>query len=330
MHLLLTDSGLGGLSICAALEATLRRSPDARGIRLQPDLRRSRDHLRLTYVNAWPEEGRGYNDLPDMAARAAMFDRALARIDAMAPDAILVACNTLSIVYEATGHHRSARIPVRGIVEAGVALFEEALRAHAAGALVLVGTRTTIDSGVHRERLLARGLAAGRVAGASCHGLATAIENGPHSRDTDARVEACAARASAAAPAGEPLLLGLCCTHYGMVVGRLREAVARASGRPVVALDPNERLMRDVAAWLIGGRAFAGDAGAARARRGEDRTVVPLPEPGARSLEPAIVEVVSKVALSEAKREAVAALVEAISPATARALRSYKHVPDLF
>jgi len=336
MHLLLTDSGLGGLAICAALEATLRESPGAGDIRTgangggAPDGRGTRDRLRLTYVNAWPEEGRGYNDLPDMAARAATFDRVLARIDAMAPDAILIACNTLSIVYEATDHHRSARVPVRGIVEAGVEVFEEALRAHAAGALVLVGTRTTIDSGVHRERLLARGVATGRVAGVSCHGLATAIENGPHTRDTVALIEACAERASAAAPAGEPLLLGLCCTHYGMVAERLREDVARASGRPVVALDPNERLVRDVAAWLIGGRAFAGDAGAAGARHGADRTVGPLPKPGVRSPGPATVEVVSKVALSEAKREAVAALVEAISPATARALRSYTHVPDLF
>jgi hypothetical protein len=42
------------------------------------------------------------------------------------------------------------------------------------------------------------------------------------------------------------------------------------------------------------------------------------------------VELVSKVALSEAARTGIARLVEPISPDTARALLSYAHVPDLF
>ena len=64
-HLVVTDSGLGGLSICAALERRLRAE--------------GRRSVRLTYVNAWPFEGRGYNDLPDLRARAEVFDRALRR-----------------------------------------------------------------------------------------------------------------------------------------------------------------------------------------------------------------------------------------------------------
>jgi hypothetical protein len=43
-----------------------------------------------------------------------------------------------------------------------------------------------------------------------------------------------------------------------------------------------------------------------------------------------IVEVISKVRLPDDKRAGVAALLEDVSPATARALREYRHVPDLF
>jgi glutamate racemase len=211
VHLVVTDSGLGGLTVCAAIEQALRGMGHA---------------VRLTYVNAWPDAGRGYNDLPDMAARARVFDRALDAMQALRPDRILIACNTLSIVYEHTAFRASGAVPVQGIVDGGVALFREALVAHPDGGLVLIGTRTTIDSDVHRARLVHSGIAAGRLGAASCHGLATAIERGPDSDATASLIETCAARAAAAAPPGDPLFVGLACTHYGMVADRIAAALS--------------------------------------------------------------------------------------------------------
>jgi glutamate racemase len=283
--------------------------------------------LHITYVDAWPEEGRGYNDLPDIAARARVFDRALDAIEAMAPDLVLIACNTLSIVYESTDHARHARTPVEGIVDAGVRLFAEALTTQRAGALVLVGTRTTIESGVHLARLVAQGVAADRIGAASCHGLATAIENGPASATTDALIAACAERAATAAPPGEPLHVGLCCTHYGIVGERFGAALERHAHRRIVLLDPNARLVDEVAAQLVGGMtrheggpSDHGSGGRQVGARVHDESAV-----GAIAI-----DVVSKVELTDAKREAFAAVLEPVSPATARALRDYRHVGDLF
>jgi glutamate racemase len=289
VHLVITDSGLGGLSICAAIE-------------------RARGHARLTYVNAWPETGAGYNDLPDMAARARVFDRALDAILAMRPDLILIACNTLSIVYEHTAFRTAGAVPVQGIVEGGVELFREALMAEPAGALVLVGTRTTMDSGVHRARLVERGIDAARIGAASCHGLATAIERGPDSDTTAALIDTCASRAAAAAPPGDPLFVGLACTHYGLVADRIAAALTAHAGRRVLPLDPNARMVEDVLRHLSSPVPARSKNGAAAPR----------------------VEVVSKVELAEEQREGVARLLEPISPATAAALRDYRHVPDLF
>jgi hypothetical protein len=100
-----------------------------------------------------------------------------------------------------------------------------------------------------------------------------------------------------------------------MVRARLVPALARRVERPVTALDPNQQLVDDVAAW------FARDVEPAC---GEVPVRVGAPT-GAVSL-----EVVSKVVLPESKRSNVASVLEPISPATAQALRDYTHVPDLF
>lgn len=293
MHLVITDSGLGGLSICAAIERGLREAP------------RSAD-VRITYVNAWPEQGRGYNDLPDPAARARAFDRALTAMADMRPELILLACNTLSILYESTEFSRTATVPVQGIVDAGVDLFHEALTAEPRSTILLLGTRTTIDSGTHRRRLVERGVRPERIAAVSCHGLAASIEHGPASAAVDALIDRCTDQAAGAITAGDPLFAGLCCTHYAMVADRISEALARKTGCLTGPLDPNDRLARDVVPRL--GRPAEG----------------PL-ENGAVH-----VAVISKVTLDDTQRLGVSQAIEAVSPATAAALRNYDAVPELF
>ena len=254
-HTVVTDSGLGGLAVCAALERGLRRSGQAAP-------------ARLTYFNAWPFDDRGYNDLPDVPARARVFDDALARMEALQPDRIVIACNTLSVLYPHTSFSRTAAVPVHGIVEAGIEGFAERLRADADASIVLVGTKTTIESGVHRDGLVSRGIDAARIAAVPCHGLAAAIERDVNGARAAELLAECANRAAAAAAPGGTLYLGLCCTHYGYVAEGFAAALAARSGRPVAALDPNLKLVESLLAVDAraagGGPVPAGDeAGAA-------------------------------------------------------------------
>lgn len=288
----LTDSGLGGLLICAELERRLRQTAGDAAVR-------------LVYVNAWPEEALGYNDLPDMAARAAVFDLALAAMMGFRPDLIIIACNTLSVVYGMTAFGRFPAAPVMGILDEGVALFSEELLRDPTGVLALFGTRTTIGSGEHVRRLARRGLDPGRVLAESCPGLAAAIDRDPDATDVPELVDACVRRVSPRIPPDVPVFAGLACTHYGYVAELFRASIGRQTGSRAVILDPGDRLI----AGLVEGLA----------RR--------PPETGAR---PVAVEVVSKVALVEAQRRAVARRVEPLSAATAAALLQYDHKPGLF
>jgi len=303
-HIVVTDSGLGGLSICALLEQGLRAAGPARGVR-------------LTYLNAWPFEDRGYNDLPDENERARVFDRALSRIAQMQPDRILIACNTLSVLYPRTAFSLNPAAPVHGIVDAGVDAFAGRLAGEPASSIALIGTKTTIESGEHLARLVGRGIDSQRIGAASCHGLAGAIERDVNGPRTAELIGECAARAVAAAPDGGTLILGLCCTHYGYVALRLRAAAARLTSRRVDWIDPNHGL----AALLLADPGFTGE--------GDGNGTAAL-RPGGPSTGHVSVELVSKVTLSESARAGIAGLVEQVSPATAGALLSYALVPDLF
>jgi glutamate racemase len=301
LRLVVTDSGLGGLSICAELEKRLRDAAAGRSVR-------------LIYVNAWPDAKTGYNDLPDPAARARVLDRALARMAAYRPDLIVIACNTLSVLFDLTEFARSPAVPAVGIVEAGVEMFQEALSREPGGELVLFGTRTTVESGEHIGRLARRGIAAGRMSAVSCHGLAAAIDNDPDGPAVAGLVASCVSgmpRAAGSGGGSGTLYAGLACTHYGYVRDVFRAALAARTGRRIVILDPNARLVDDL---------MSGIGARAPARGGK---------PGGSAGE-ITVEVVSKIELGEAKRKAVARRLEPVSPRTARALVAYTWTPGLF
>ena len=291
-RVVLTDSGLGGLSICAGLEKRLR---DCRG----------RGKLDLVYVNAWPDAHHGYNDLPDAAARAAVFDRALVAMGNYRPDLIVIACNTLSVLYGLTEFARSPAFPVAGIVDEGVDLFAGTLQKDPAASLVLFGTKTTIASGEHVRRLTGLGIEPGRILTAACHGLAAVIDKDPDDPALPGLVDECVSRALTAGTPPGKLYAGLACTHYAYVAGLFRRSLGRFAGAGNDVLDPNGHLVEALAAGLEPGK--PNDPG-------PDLSV----------------EVVSKVDLPESQRRAVARRLETVSPATARALMDYTHVPELF
>jgi len=287
--LVVTDSGLGGLAIAAGLVRRFLRD------------RPGRD-LAITYFNAWPEEDRGYNQIPDPAEQARVFDGALAGMERFRPDTILIACNTLSVLYRRTAYARSGRVPVVGIVEFGLDLILAHWQRQPDSRILLLGTGTTIGSGVHAAGLRARGVPGRCILAQACDGVATRIEYGPDRPEVREWLEPQLDQAAARCPdrAG-PVLAALCCTHFSYSLPAFRQALEARFPGPVTILDPNQAMVDGLALDLAGGAQGRVD-----------------------------LQVVSRIPFKPQKVAAIAAALEPVAPPAADGLRRYRHDPQLF
>lgn len=290
LHLLVTDSGLGGLSVVADLERLGRESGRYR-------------RLDLVFASALGETGQGYNKMPSRERKLAVFDDALAgMLRESGPDCLLVACNTLSVLIPESRVLAASPVPMIGIVELGVAAVAERLAARPDAVAVLFATETTIAAGAHREQLIARGVAAERIVPLPCPGLASRIELEGPSPGVAAEI-ARFARAAAARSGGAPIVAALACTHYGYCAAEFAAALAAAGARAAEVLDPNRRMS---------GLFFP-----------------PTPFTACAAPQ-VTVRVISRAIPLPGEVDSVAALVEPVSPPTAAALRAYELRRDLF
>ena len=291
LSIVIVDSGMGGLSICADIVSGLQE-------------RRSYRTVLLTYFNAWPEQDRGYNLLPDMAERIRVFDRALGAMLRFQPDLIMIACNTLSTVYAHTPFSKHAPVRVVDIIDFGVDLIHAQLSARADSRVIILGTPTTIEADTHRARLVGRGILAERIICQPCDRLAGEIEKAPDGATVRAMIGDCIREAAERVPnRRQPVAAALCCTHYGYSQ-RVFEAALQASFEgPVTILNPNKAMSAALLAeFPTGGR--------------QDVRID--------------LNVVSRIVWSDEKIVAIARLLEATSALTASALRQYRHDSDLF
>jgi glutamate racemase len=290
--ILVTDSGLGGLSVAADLAARLPKSGIFRT-------------ARIVFFSSLFRERSGYNSLKNEADKARIFQVVLEAMEKhYAPDLLLIGCNTLSVVYHDTAFSKRPRFPVVGIVEAGAELVADQFKRMPEATAVIFATRTTIESEAHKKWLLKHGYPADKIVGQACHKLAGAINRGYQSEETMGLIRQYVAEALAMLPdPGAPLFVSLNCTDYGYVVDQFRQVLAESGYTDITVIDPNSRL----ADFLIS---------VARLHRFPETRLT--------------VEVVSKTLITEDMIASVGSVLESLSPETAEALRRYRHEPGLF
>jgi len=258
----------------------------------------------FVYFNAWPEQNRGYNALGTMEERIRVLDRALEGMLRYEPDVILIACNTLSVLYPHTDFNHRKRVPVVDIIRFGVDLvYESFLKAPDARALLL-GTVTTIASDLHRLKLIEKGVSPHKIAVQACDGLASAIERKPESETVRRLVDGC--MDEAALKLGETQVdvkAALLCTHFGYIRNRFKASLEERISGKIDILDPNQR-MADFLFETAGGRIH-------------EAAVIDM-------------RIVSKIVWSSERIDAVSALLEPVSRETAEALRRYHQQSHLF
>ena len=231
MRWMITDSGLGGLSVCAGLEQAFSQNSRGAGIE-------------LLYVNATPDDRIGYNSLKTQQERIDLFDRFLkAAYSRYKPDEIAIACNTLSVIYDETDFAAQSRVAVKGIVDAGVSLCNSSLVEHPDHKLIIFATETTTEANTYPRLISAH---ASDVSAQECPELAHAISN-------DATGGACKSllkdyvneAINRFDPRPENVFAFLGCTHYGYQAD-IFKALLDEHGCATKILNPNDLLVKQL------------------------------------------------------------------------------------
>jgi len=290
--IVVTDSGLGGLSIVADAEQRMRAFKNFRSVR-------------LVFFNALFSEQGGYNSLRSRDEKIRVFDSALLSImEKFDPDMILIGCNTLSVLYPDTAFSRETGVPVTGIVDAGVDLIAQGLRQHPESRVLIFGTQTTVAEGTYKRELMGKGFLPERIFQQACPDLVPYIERGYDSDETEMLISAYAAEAFKNLPdPSAPVLVSLNCTHYGYSLDLWRRAFEDQGVQPAAFLDPNHRML--------------------------DFLFVPETRDRYKDTRVAV-EVVSMVEIGKARQESIGSRLRDISPQTSEALAGYQWDPGLF
>ncbi|MEM6560154.1 MAG: aspartate/glutamate racemase family protein [Planctomycetota bacterium] len=223
----MTDSGLGGLSVCAAVEARLRRQP------INHD-------IELLFINAALRDDYGYNSMPTRQEKVETFDRFLGDVaERLRPDLLYIACNSLSVLLHDCNSPRHRDLPIVGIVDAGTQAMLAELTRDPQTAVIIFATPTTIEASTYRTNSIAAGIAPSRIAQQACPGLANAISDDITGKGAQRLLREFAASAVAkfdTPPSRVMAFLG--CTHYGYRADLFEQALKQHVAE-VSVLDPN-------------------------------------------------------------------------------------------
>lgn len=292
LTVVVTDSGLGGLSITA--EAVKRMQTE-----------QSFQKIEFVFFNALFSNQGGYNSLGTRKEKLAVFNSALqAMQQRYSPDIILIGCNTLSVLFPDTAFARHAKVPAVGIVDSGVDLISEKLKSRPEARVIIFGTHTTIAEGVHEGKLRKKGFLDERIVTRSCPELVSFIERGYNSPETEMLIYAYVDEALRELKESHtPFFVSFNCTHYGYAQPLWEKAFKELGRKPLAYLNPNPRMID---------------------------FLFPLEKLGAYSDIKVAVRVVSMVEIPEETRNSLSRLLAPVSHATAAALRNYQLMPDLY
>jgi glutamate racemase len=224
------DSGVGGLTVLAALRARL---PCEHFVYLG-------DTARLPYGTKSGETVVRYA----LQASEALVERGI--------KALVVACNTATAAALPALRQRFPELPIVGVVEPGAAAACAATRS---GSIAVIATEGTVRGGAYQQAILRR-RADAEVRALACQLFVALAEEGW----TDGEVADAAIRsylaplferrsgAAAATTVARPDVLVLGCTHFPA----LRESLARFLGGAVTIVDSAVTTAADVASQLAG------------------------------------------------------------------------------
>ncbi len=232
LKIIITDSGFGGLSVHAKLDRTLKKLKNI-------------GDIELVFFNSYAGIGYGYNELNDIEEKLKVFNSALTGITKLKPDIILIACNTLSILYPKTIYSKESKIPVLGIVNSGVEQVLESVNISDNYLIIIFGTETTINSKIYQNMILEQGFSNEKIIAQGCKNLESEIQINPSGEKVKELITKYVNKVAERIQDKrfEKIVLVLACTHYGFSEKIFKEKLKNKFNQDIIILNPNEKIV---------------------------------------------------------------------------------------
>ena len=243
--------------------------------------------------------------MPSIEIKADVFNEALLSMEEkFSPDLILIACNTLSIVYPFTSFAKVSKTPVLGIVEFGVEMILSEMKKHSNGEIIILGTQTTINSGTHKRMLVENGISEDRIIPQACQNLESEIQDSARSSSVKEMISHYLTEAiKRSNPNSKSIITVLCCTHYEFALPIFESTLKNLIDSETVILNPNEKMVSSIVC-------------AENFNRFEETKIN--------------VRVVSRAVIDDEEIKSIGGLIIHRAPLSSEALSNYEYNPELF
>ncbi len=220
-NIVFTDSGLGGLSIMTDFVKRLQEKE------IPGD-------FDITFFNALPCDGVGYNRRTDTQEKTDIFNRALFSIrEKQNPDIIAIACNTLSALYPKTQFSKKPQTNVIEIIAVGRKILTYFRQENSELPVFILATPTTIKANAYNSII-------GNSYTIAAGNLASEIELDINSMDVKKTVEKVFEEIRILDTKTKDIVLFLGCTHYSYILDLWNKMALDYGYNVVKVLDPAE------------------------------------------------------------------------------------------
>ena len=235
MNIVITDSGLGGLSVCAQLIHLLKNYS------VPENYDRPSLDIKITYVNAVPSNDRGYNSMSGKQEQIETFEKIISntvRLDS--PDNIIVACGTLSVLLNKMTHPGINSVKIEGIVSIGIQLLVDNLIKIPKAKAIIMATPTTVSNNSFQSELFNKGIAKNQIVTQSCPNLANEISNDPEGSKVEKSIQYWVKKSlqQLQGKTTDHLILFLGCTHYSYHENMFKMAFINEGFSKLTVLNP--------------------------------------------------------------------------------------------
>ena len=236
MRIVITDSGLGGLSVCAQLIKLLKYYFNS-----EFSDNSSKDII-ITYVNAVPSDDNGYNKMSGKKEQIETFEKIISNtVRLISPDNIFVACGSLSGLLNQMNLPAEKSIKIEGIVKIGTQLILDSLKKYPDAKVLIMATPTTINNHTFQRELLNKGIDENQIISQSCPNLANEISNDSEGSKVKKSIQYWVKKSlqQLRGKTVPHLILFLGCTHYNYHENIFKMTLKNKGFNKLTVINPN-------------------------------------------------------------------------------------------